>query len=134
MRTRLWMAPLLLSVALVACDGDSALEGTGEGADGASGTGGASAGNAPVAGASATGPRTVTLVTGDRITMFEAGRYSIEPAKGRARAVFHTRREHGRLHVVPDEAVRLIAAGLLLKRWLIPSGRGCSRGGARCGW
>jgi subtilisin family serine protease len=112
MRTRLWMAPLL-SVALVACDGDSALEGTGEGADGASGTGGASEGNAPGGGGSATGPRTVTLVTGDRVTMLDGGRYSIEPAKGRTRAVFHTRREHGRLHVVPDEAVRLIAAGLL---------------------
>ncbi len=117
MRTRLWLAPLLLGVAFFACDGDGGVDETGDGTDGASGGasggGGTVPGNAPGGGGSATGPRTVTLVTGDRVTVFEGGRHTIEPVKGRARAPFHTRHEHGHLHVVPGEAERLLAAGML---------------------
>ncbi len=116
MRTRVWLPHLLLGVALVACDGDG-LEEDGGGTDGISGTGGASPGNAPGGGQSARSstraPRTVTLVTGDRVTMLDAGRYTIEPAKGRTRAQFQTRRERGHVHVVPDDAARLVAAGVL---------------------
>jgi hypothetical protein len=117
MSTRIWLAPLLLGWAFIACDGDGGDDETGEGPDGASGgasgSSSASPGMAPGGGGSTTGPRTVTLVTGDRVTVFEGGRYTIAPVKGRAQAAFHTWSERGHLHVVPGEAARLVAAGLL---------------------
>ena len=110
----LWLAPVLLGVAFVACEGDEGADETGEGADGAGGaSGGGGMPDSAPGGGSAAGPRTVTLVTGDRVTVFDGGRFTIEPVAGRAQAPFHTRRERGHLHVVPGEAARLVAAGLL---------------------
>ncbi len=117
MSTRLWLAPLLLGVAFVACDGDGGADETGEGTDdadnGASGSGSTSQGKAPGGGGSTSGARTVTLVTGDRVTVLDGGRHTIEPVRGRAQARFHTWSERGHLHVMPGEAAGLVAAGVL---------------------
>jgi hypothetical protein len=65
-----------------------------------------------------TGPdRTVTLLTGDRITVSGSGderpRLSVDRAPGRERASFLTRWERGDLHVVPTDAAALLGSGRL---------------------
>ncbi|TCB98382.1 peptidase S8 [Micromonospora zingiberis] len=85
------------------------------GAGGVPGGGGPGGnGGAPVAaeGQSAT----VTLITGDRITVDRGGRVTIRPAKDRASVRFRTHELDGELSVVPVDAVPLIASGVLDRR------------------
>ncbi|MEJ3748600.1 hypothetical protein WEI85_35635 [Actinomycetes bacterium KLBMP 9797] len=58
--------------------------------------------------------RTVTLLTGDRITVRGDGRrVAVDRAPGRERATFLTRWERGALHVVPTDAAPLLGSGRL---------------------
>jgi subtilisin family serine protease len=61
---------------------------------------------------------TVTLLTGDRVTVSSARATSaaIRPAKGRAHLRFLTFHAGGDLYVVPQDAVRLLRAGKLDRR------------------
>ncbi|MBT8224172.1 MAG: peptidase S8, partial [Dactylosporangium sp.] len=65
------------------------------------------------AGAKAT-TRTVTLLTGDRVTI-ESGsnRVSIVPGAGRAHVTFTTQRVPGQVRVIPSDAATLLGAGRL---------------------
>ncbi|GAA3714297.1 S8 family serine peptidase [Nonomuraea antimicrobica] len=56
----------------------------------------------------------VTLLTGDRVTVTGGG-YRIEPGQGRE-VRFEVQRRAGHLHVVPEDAERLLAEGLLDER------------------
>ncbi|MGN9812136.1 S8 family serine peptidase [Micromonospora sp. BQ11] len=60
-------------------------------------------------------PTTVTLLTGDRVTVTSTGA-SVRPAPGRDDMRFLTRRDQGRLSVVPLDAVPLIQAGRVDRR------------------
>ena len=107
MRTRSWLS-LLLGTLLLACQGDGPREVDGEAHDSFPDPG------APPAERPAPGgePRTVTLITGDRITV--AGkRVTIQPAAGRTRRQFKTHHTGDHLHVVPGDAEPLIASGQL---------------------
>ncbi|MEW1545279.1 S8 family peptidase [Streptomyces tsukubensis] len=68
---------------------------------------------APKSPAPATGTRqTVTLITGDRVTVDENGRVAgVQPAEGREKTTFRTRTFDGRTFVIPRDAEPLIAAG-----------------------
>jgi subtilisin family serine protease len=58
--------------------------------------------------------RSITLVTGDRLTIVDgAGGVAVRPAPGRDDVGFVTRRVGGHLHVVPADAVPLLHAGRL---------------------
>ncbi|MGX7669657.1 S8 family serine peptidase [Plantactinospora sp. DSM 117369] len=59
------------------------------------------------------GERTVTLVTGDRVTVYPGGRVSVRPGSGRAGVRFVTTTDRGRVSVLPSDAVPLLAAGRL---------------------
>lgn len=79
----------------------------------------ASAGSASAAGA-ATGTssaamigRTVTLITGDEVTVASDGKMSINRAKGRDGVRFVTARVGGHLRVIPSDALQLLHAGRL---------------------
>lgn len=61
-------------------------------------------------------PRTVTLLTGDKVTLQEAGRVVIEPARGRGHTAFHSYTDHGHTFVIPRDAAELIAGGRLDER------------------
>ncbi|WP_367130554.1 S8 family serine peptidase [Saccharothrix sp. HUAS TT1] len=52
---------------------------------------------------------TVTLLTGDRVLLHDAGFASVQAGPGRERVGFHTFHRDGRLHVVPHDAVEAIA-------------------------
>jgi subtilisin family serine protease len=60
-------------------------------------------------------PRTVTLITGDRVTVAGrgSGRIRFERGKDRAGMTFQTYRAGGRLRVVPADAVALLRSGRL---------------------
>src|SRR5215211_4854604 len=58
-------------------------------------------------------PRTVTLLTGDRVTVVDNGKATVERGKDRAGVVFLTRQIGGHLHVVPSDAVAPLRAGRL---------------------
>ncbi|SCL44764.1 Subtilase family protein [Micromonospora citrea] len=62
--------------------------------------------------------RTVTLLTGDRITVHgaDAARYSITRGKGREHVTFAATRAAGHLRVVPSDAVGALRDGLLDSR------------------
>jgi hypothetical protein len=62
-------------------------------------------------------PRTVTLVTGDRVTV-APGSPDHVTVKGRPGITFLTRTWHGHLQVVPSDALGLLEKGRLI--------RGCS--------
>ncbi|MFF3553277.1 S8 family serine peptidase [Streptomyces tsukubensis] len=68
---------------------------------------------APKTPAPATGTRqTVTLITGDRVTVDEKGRVArVQPAEGREKTTFRTLTADGRTFVIPRDAEPLIAAG-----------------------
>src|SRR5215211_6394203 len=70
-------------------------------------------GKAPVRAKGNSQPRTVTLLTGDRVTVTADGKLSAERGKGRDRIVFLTRRIGGHTHVVPGDALGLVNAGRL---------------------
>jgi hypothetical protein len=65
----------------------------------------------PAAGPSAA-PRTVTLITGDRVTM-AGDQLSVQPGKGREHTVFRTVKRHGHTQVVPVDALPLLQRGRL---------------------
>ena len=69
----------------------------------------------PVIAASEPGgdPRTVTLVTGDRVTVTDDLTAMIERGEGRKEITFSTDDSGGRLRVVPSDAVPLLRAGRL---------------------
>ncbi|MDU0289097.1 S8 family serine peptidase [Saccharothrix longispora] len=54
-------------------------------------------------------PRTVTLVTGDRVVVAGDRLVSVTPGPGREDLVFHRFHRDGRLHVVPRDAARPLA-------------------------
>ncbi|MEU4676732.1 S8 family serine peptidase [Micromonospora sp. NPDC023737] len=56
-------------------------------------------------------PNTVTLLTGDKVTVSSSGGASVRPAPGREHVRFLTRRDQGRLSVVPQDALPLIGSG-----------------------
>ncbi|WP_262414462.1 hypothetical protein [Streptomyces sp. ST1015] len=60
---------------------------------------------------------TVTLITGDRVAVGADGRVaSLVRAQGREKVGFSVRRERGHTWVVPQDALRLIADGVLDRR------------------
>ncbi|MDH6465191.1 subtilisin family serine protease [Micromonospora sp. A200] len=62
------------------------------------------------------GSTTVTLVTGDRVTVTGSGDAAVQPAAGRSDVRFVVRRERGHLTVVPQDALALIRAGRVDRR------------------
>src|SRR6266508_3863650 len=92
--------------------------------------------------------RTVTMITGDRVTVWgDTTRVSVEPGPGRQDVMFATQTDAGRVRVVPSDAAPLLAAGRLDSRlfdvtMLLEfgydrrdgrSGHGCGGGGRRAG-
>ncbi|MFD0312826.1 S8 family peptidase [Streptomyces flavalbus] len=67
----------------------------------------------PVASRTGEPTRTVTLVTGDQVTIDRRDRVTVEPARGREHVVFSTRRVDGHVHVVPADAELPLARGRL---------------------
>nr|WP_223256434.1 S8 family serine peptidase [Micromonospora endophytica] len=61
-------------------------------------------------------PTTVTLLTGDRVTVSASGATSVQPAHGRADVTFLTQRERDHLWVVPQDALPLIRDGRVDRR------------------
>ncbi|MEN3360584.1 MAG: hypothetical protein V7637_4566, partial [Mycobacteriales bacterium] len=76
---------------------------------GAPAAGGAQAGAAAAGGK----PVTVTLITGDRVTMLGSGAVTVQPGAGRQHVAFQTVDTGGRLRVIPTDAYPLLAAGRL---------------------
>ncbi|MEV5559422.1 S8 family serine peptidase [Nonomuraea wenchangensis] len=68
---------------------------------------------AEAGGQAADGVRTVTLVTGDKVTVTGPTSAAVEPGEGREKATFLTDVAEGRLRVLPDDAVPLVRAGRL---------------------
>ncbi|MPZ25897.1 MAG: S8 family serine peptidase [Micromonosporaceae bacterium] len=83
---------------------------------------------------SAGGPgTTVTLITGDRVTLLDGGGLAMQPGVGRADITFATKQVGERLQVVPSDAAPLLDAGRLDPRlfdvtMLIESGYDDRRG------
>ncbi len=50
--------------------------------------------------------RTVTLITGDQVTLTEGGDVALRPGAGRDGVLFSVDRENGRVRVVPEDALR----------------------------
>ncbi|WP_433387532.1 S8 family serine peptidase [Micromonospora sp. KLBMP9576] len=69
----------------------------------------------PPTGADDSRTATVTLLTGDRVTVTGAGA-SVRPGPGREDVRFLTRRDRGHLSVVPEDALAPIRAGRLDRR------------------
>lgn len=63
-----------------------------------------------------TTPRTVTLLTGDRVTVTAGDKASIAPGPGRADVGFLTRRVGDRVTVIPTDALILLRTGRLDER------------------
>jgi len=61
-------------------------------------------------------PVTVTLLTGDRVTLSPGGGAAVRPAKDRQDIRFVTQRVRGDLHVIPQDALPLIRSGTLDRR------------------
>jgi subtilisin family serine protease len=61
----------------------------------------------------ATGVRTVTLVTGDKVTVTSPTSAIVEPGAGREKVTFLTDEARGRLRVLPVDAAPLVRAGRL---------------------
>ncbi len=59
------------------------------------------------------GARTVTLITGDKVTVTGPTSAAVEPGEGRERVTFLTDVARGRLRVLPDDAAPLVRAGRL---------------------
>src|SRR5687767_7921596 len=62
---------------------------------------------------SAAATRIVTLITGDRVSVAPSGRVTIRRGKGREQVSFQVREARGHAHVVPTDAIALIARGVL---------------------
>jgi subtilisin family serine protease len=63
-------------------------------------------------------PHTVTLITGDRLTVRGTGpgQVSVAPGPGRAHVRFLARTDHGHLQVLPSDALALVDRGVLDRR------------------
>ncbi|WP_254909800.1 hypothetical protein, partial [Micromonospora sp. NBS 11-29] len=61
-------------------------------------------------------PATVTLITGDQVTVAGGGRAAVRPGTGRAGLQFLVRRERDRLTVLPQDALPLVRSGRLDRR------------------
>ncbi|MBP2324936.1 subtilisin family serine protease [Kibdelosporangium banguiense] len=75
----------------------------------------------PAAGRSST----VTLITGDRVTLTPAGgqtAVNVVPAPGRERMVFHRQYAQGRVQVIPDDALPALGSGQLDRKLFDVSG------------
>ncbi|MFE2751892.1 S8 family serine peptidase [Actinosynnema sp. NPDC059335] len=59
------------------------------------------------------GHHEVTLITGDKVVLLGDEVRALVAGPGRERAVFHSYRRDGRLHVVPRDAARAVAQGRL---------------------
>ncbi|SCG73060.1 S8 family serine peptidase [Micromonospora humi] len=72
---------------------------------------------APTGPSARTGPSgqstTVTLITGDQVTVADGGRAAVRPGAGRATLQFLVRREKTGLSVVPQDALPLVRSGRL---------------------
>ncbi|TCB97637.1 peptidase S8 [Micromonospora zingiberis] len=64
----------------------------------------------------AVGQSTVTLITGDRVTVSASGAASVRPAEGRSDIRFITQRQQDHLWVVPQDALPLIRDGRVDRR------------------
>ncbi|MEV6282588.1 S8 family serine peptidase [Kribbella sp. NPDC051770] len=60
--------------------------------------------------------QTVTLITGDRVTLRADGNQSVEPGPGRRGITFSTQNSRGKRLVIPSDVRPLIAAGRLDRR------------------
>ncbi|QLQ37703.1 S8 family serine peptidase [Micromonospora robiginosa] len=58
-------------------------------------------------------PTTVTLITGDQVTVADGNRAAVRPGAGRAELQFLVRREKTGLSVVPQDALPLVRSGRL---------------------
>ncbi|MGW0436328.1 S8 family serine peptidase [Micromonospora sp. NPDC003197] len=70
----------------------------------------------PFAGTARPGTGTVTLLTGDRVTLTSSGASTVQPAKGREHVKFFVDRDGDAVHVIPQDAQRLIRDGKLDRR------------------
>ncbi|TDB96131.1 peptidase S8 [Micromonospora fluostatini] len=61
-------------------------------------------------------PATVTLITGDRVTLHPTGALAVRPADGRDKLRFLIQREAGRVSVLPQDALPLIRTGKVDRR------------------
>ncbi|MBB5477412.1 S8 family serine peptidase [Micromonospora parathelypteridis] len=64
----------------------------------------------------ATTTKTVTLLTGDRITVTASGSAAVQPGPGRTHLRFLTSRERGHLTVLPQDALPLVRSGRVDRR------------------
>lgn len=64
----------------------------------------------------AAGSSTVTLITGDQVTVTRTGGAAVRPGAGREHQQFLVRRERGHLSVVPRDAVPLLRSGQVDRR------------------
>jgi subtilisin family serine protease len=60
--------------------------------------------------------RTVTLITGDQVTVFPSGGHSVTRGPGRSEVSFFTDYTAGQLSVIPNDAAKLLRAGRLDER------------------
>ncbi|MFD1152087.1 S8 family peptidase [Saccharothrix hoggarensis] len=118
------LGAVVLAVGLVApgvlasgTAGAEIVEGTAGARVAAAGVGAAGAEPAVVGGAGQEAgdprPRTVTLVTGDRVVVTGTAVGSFQPGPGREKVVFHSTHRDGRLSVVPEDAAKGVASGRL---------------------
>lgn len=108
------LAAVGLAAALVFGLGQPGWAAPGTGTD-AAGAGTGTAG-ASVAGGSVGRPATVTLITGDQVTVAPTGQVTVRPAPGRTSMRFRTYEVDGQVHVVPVDALALIGSGTLDRR------------------
>jgi len=59
---------------------------------------------------------TVTLVTGDQVTLRDGGRFTVRPADGREHVVFRSMLRDGHLHVIPSDATPMLSRSQLDRR------------------
>ncbi|MGC5288131.1 S8 family serine peptidase [Micromonospora sp. DT231] len=71
---------------------------------------------APRTASGAATAKTVTLLTGDRVTVTASGSAAVRPGPDRAHLRFLTSRERGQLTVLPEDALPLIRAGRVDRR------------------
>jgi subtilisin family serine protease len=71
---------------------------------------------APAPGTPPGNPRSVTLITGDRVTVGVDGSVTVAKGPGRAGIALLTRRVGGHVSVIPSDALPLLAAGRLDRR------------------